>query len=146
MLSPYPTGVWNLKMTVFAISYSPYHPLCFLSLSSGRGNICSLRYEIVSCYTTPRTVKLTGPPLRTCCELETWTEISPEESGHFLDYTFWGMGAGRRPWIKERRRTLRQLLGRRGLTYWEVNGYFLPASQKVRISAAPRIHCAPNAF
>lgn len=102
MLSPYPTGVWNLKMTVFAISYSPYHPLCFLSLSSGRGNICSLRYEIVSCYTTPRTVKLTGPPLRTCCELETWTEISPEESGRFLDYTFWGMGAGRRPWVKER--------------------------------------------
>ena len=102
MLIPYPTGVWNLKMTVFAISYSPYHPLCFLSLSSGRGNICSLRYEIVSCYTTPRTVKLTGPPLRICCELETWTEISPEESGRFLDYNFWGLGAGRRPWIKER--------------------------------------------
>lgn len=50
------------------------------------------------------------------------------------------------PGLRKGKRTLRQLLAKQGLTYWEVNGYFLPASQKVRISAAPRIHCAPNAF
>ena len=130
-----------LKMPVCAISYSLYYPLCFLSLSSGRGNICSLRYEIASCYSTLRTVKLTGHLLRICCELETWPETSPEESGRFLDHnSTGGWVLERGPGLRKGKRTLDQLLGRQWLTYWDMQGYFLPASRKVQISATPRIH------
>lgn len=130
-----------LKMTMFAISYSLYYLLCFLSLSLGKGNICSLRYEIVSCYSTQRTVKLTGPPLRICCELEAWTETSPEESGRFLDHnSTGGWVLERGPGLRKGRRALGQLPGRQWLTYWDVHSYFFPASQKVQISETPRIH------
>lgn len=58
-----------------------------------------------------------------------------------LDYnSVGGWVLERGPGLRKGKRTLDQLLGRQWLTYWDMQGYFLPASRKVQISATPRIH------